>query len=179
MAKSPNIWIPKQLFQSQAFRSLRTPTAHVVLAQFWTKRQMMKTGYRRKQWEIANNGEITFTYREAKNKWGISASAFRTALDELRDKGFLDIARSGVGVHKATNEYTVSDRWKHYGTSDYEPPRSRPKGPINRGFRKGNQHGRNCHAKKTTVTGQHSPTVVGQHSYAESGTDHVVCTTQP
>ena len=173
MSKSSNIWIPARLIRSQAFRGLRTPTAHVVLALFWTKRQMVKTGYRKRRWEIANNDEITFTYREAMHKWNISASAFRTAIDELRAKGFIDIAESGAGLYKSTNKYSLSDRWKGYGTPDYEPPNPRPRGPMNRGFKRGNRLGRNACEKKSTVAGQHGSTVVDQHSSTETGDSRV------
>lgn len=167
MGKGDNIWIPARLIRSRAFRALRTPTAHVVLAAFWTKRQMAKVGRSgKRRWAIANNDEITFTYAEAKGKWGISASAFRTAVDELREKGFLDIAESGAGLYKSANRYTLSNRWMFYGTPDYQPPKSRPKGPMNRGFRKGNQHGRHCRKKISTVAGQHGSTVAGQHGSA-------------
>lgn len=129
--------------------ALRKATAHKVLAIFWTKRQMAKVGRRGKeQWDIANNGEIIFKYKkEAKEKYCMSSGAFRNAIDELREKGFIDIAATGMGVHKVTTLYRISDRWKLYGTPEYEPPKPRPKGPINRGFQKGNQYGRNCKKK--------------------------------
>ncbi len=145
---SKPIWIPKQLLKSSAFLALRTPTAHKVLAIFWTKRQMSQVGRRGKErWEVTNNGEIEFTYREAKTKYGILQGAFRDAIDELRDKGFLDIAESGAGLYKSANRYTMSERWRLYGTPDYEKPKPRPKGPMNKGFRKGNRCGRNCRKK--------------------------------
>ncbi len=130
--------------------ALRTATAHKVLVIFWTKRQMVEMGRRGKeQWLISNNGEIVFTYQEAKNKYGISFGAFRTALDELREKGFIDIAASGMGVHKVATFYSISNRWKDYGTDNYIPPKAHKKGPINRGFQKGNQLGRNCKKRKS------------------------------
>jgi hypothetical protein len=117
-----------------------------------TKRQPVKIGRRGKeQWDIANNGEIVFTYKEAKEKYGISYGAFRDAIDELRDKGFVDIAESGAGLYKSANLYAISDRWRLYGTPEYEKPKPRPKGPMNRGFQKGNRYGRNCKKKKSTV----------------------------
>jgi len=149
MGKGDNIWIPKRLIQSPAFRALRTPTAHVVLAAFWAKRQMVKVGRKGKtRWAVANNDEIEFTYAQAKDKWGISESAFRNAIDELRDKGFIDIAESGAGLYKSKNKYRLCERWREYGTDHYEPPKPRAKGPINRGFKRGNRLGRNCREEK-------------------------------
>ena len=165
MGKGQNIWVERRLIQSKAFQSL-TATAIKVLMIFLTKRQCEQIGRRGKeQWTIKNNGEITFTYKEAKSKYGISESAFRCAIDELISKGFIDIARTGMGVHKVTTLYSISDRWKLYGTPGYEPAKPRPRKPINRGFQKGNKLGRNC-KKKSTVAEQHSSTVAAQHSEA-------------
>ena len=151
--RSKVVVLEQRLLKSKAYRSLRTPTAYFVLGIFMTKRQLAKVGRRGKeQWDIANNGEIVFTYKEAKEKYCISSGAFRDAIDELRNKGFIDIAATGMGVHKVTTFYSISDRWKLYGTPEYEPPKLRTKKPINRGFKKGNKFGRNC-KKKLTVAG--------------------------
>ena len=136
--------------KSKAYRSLRTPTAYFVLGIFMTKRKLAKGGRKGKErWDIMNNGEVVFTYREAKNKYCISAGAFRNAIDELREKGFIDIAKTGMGVHKVTTFFSIGDRWKLYGMPEYEKPKPRPKGPINRGFQKGNKYGRNYGKRKS------------------------------
>ena len=172
---SPLTWIERALLKSQAYGSLRSPTAFAVLAIFWTKRQFAKVGRAgKRRWIVINNGEITFSYKEARTKLGISDSAFRNAIDELRNKGFLDIAETGMGLYKSCNLYRLSDRWKQYGTDKFEPPKLRPKGPGNQGFRLGNQHGRNCRKTESTVVAQHSSTVTGQHSGPNSSVGHVV-----
>ncbi len=151
--RSKVVVLDQRLLKSKAYRSLKTPTAYFVFGIFMTKRQLVKVGRRGKeQWDVANNGEITFTYKEAKEKYCISSGAFRDAIDELREKGFIDIAATGMGVHKVTTFFSISERWKQYGTPEYEKPKPRPKGPINRGFKKGNTLGRNC-KKKLTVMG--------------------------
>lgn len=135
----------RELLKSKAYRALRTPKAYFVLGIFMTKRQMGKIGRRGKRESvILNNGRITFTFREAQSKYSISPGAFGTAIDELRDKGFIDIAESGTGLYKSANLYSLSDRWKKYGTPEYKDPTPRPHKPINKGFQKGNKHGRNC-----------------------------------
>jgi len=142
--------IEQRLLKSKAYRSLRTPTAYFVLGIFWTERQIGKVGRKGKeQTVILNNGEITFTYKEAKEKYCISSGAFRDAIDELREKGFIDIAATGMGVHKVTTFFSISDRWRLYGTPEYEQAKPRPKKPINRGFQKGNKYGRNSRKRKT------------------------------
>jgi hypothetical protein len=138
------IWLERQLIVSEAFRALKTPASYVMLMIFMSKRQMEKVKLgKRKGWVIKNNGQIEFTYREAMQKYDISDNKFTKALDELLDKGFIDIAAHGMGVNKVTTLYSVSDRWKNYGTPDFVK-NERPKGTINRGFQKGNRYGRNC-----------------------------------
>lgn len=147
---SPFVVFEKRLLKSKAYRSLRTPTSYFVFGIFMTKRQMTQVGRSGKRlWVITNNGEIKFTYKEAKEKYGVSYGAFRQAIDELRDKGFIDVAESGAGLYKSANLYSISDRWKLYGTPEYEKPKPRPKGPINKGFQKGNQYGLNAKRRKT------------------------------
>lgn len=175
MGKGQNIWFSRELIESKAYAALKTATAHRVLSLFFTKRQFESVGRKgREQWSIKNNGEIIFTYQEAKNKYGISYSVFRKAIDELISKGFIDIAQTGMGVHKVTTLYSISDRWRLYGTPEYETSNPRPKKPINRGFQKGNRLGRNCRIKKkSTVAEQHSSTVAGQHSQAQERKSYV------
>ena len=150
--KSAPIWFSKALLESEAFRALATANAHKVLAMFYIKRQYSKIGRQGKErWKIVNNGEIEFTYPESKKKLGITDGTFRNAIDELRIKGFIDIAEYGGGLNKSKNLYEISDRWKLYGTPEYKPPKPRPKPATSKGFQKGNQLGRNCKNKKTTV----------------------------
>lgn len=159
MGKGQNIWVERRLIESEAFLSL-SATAIKVLMIFFTKRQFEQIGRKGKeQWLIINNGQIVFTYQEAKTKYGISYSAFRNAIDDLREKGFMDIAESGAGLYKSANLYSISDRWKLYRTPEYEPPKARPKKPINKGFTKGNRYGRNCRKKKSTVVHNNGSTV--------------------
>ena len=128
---------------SKAYKALKKPTAFYVLGIFWTKRQFIKQGRQgKKQWNIANNGEIIFTYDEAEEKYKIPRTTFRNTLDELIEKGFIDIAATGQGQHKVTTLYSISNRWRLYGTEKFEPA-ERPKSPKNMGFRKGNKYGRN------------------------------------
>lgn len=150
--KSHQIYFPRQLLESRAFIALKTATAHKVLVIFFAKRQFSKVGRKGKeQWEITNNGEIEFTYPEATAKLGITGGTFTNAIDELREKGFVDITEYGGGLNKSKNLYAISNRWELYGTSAYKPPKPRPNPATNKGFQKGNQLGINCKKIKTTV----------------------------
>jgi len=145
------VYLEREFILSRAFRELRTATAYVVLMIFMTKRVMTKCHTsKRGGWIVANNGEIQFTYGEAREKWGISDDRFSRALDELIEKGFIDVAEPGIGVHKLATLYSISERWKDYGTDRFVK-RERHRGPINHGFKKGNRLGRNCRRAESTV----------------------------
>ncbi|BBO73349.1 hypothetical protein DSCW_07660 [Desulfosarcina widdelii] len=82
----------------------------------------MKTN-RGKEWVIKNNGEIIYPYATAKHK-GINRRCFRNAIDELQEKGFLDIAEYGSGgYNRKETKYFIDDRWKAYGTPGFKPPK--------------------------------------------------------
>jgi hypothetical protein len=176
--KGKIIWFERALIESKAFLALKTAATHKVLSFFFTKRQCEQIGRKGKEnWIIKNNGQIEFTYLEAQNKYGISRDKFGTAIDDLIDKGFIDIAASGQGIYKVKSLYSISNRWRNYDTPDYEQPKPRPKS-VNRGFQKGTQYGRNCcKEKKTTVTEQHSSTVTEQHSVNLDNQSYVSGTT--
>jgi hypothetical protein len=147
MSQGQNIWFERDLILSKAFQELKTASAHKVLAIFFTKRQFEQIGRKGKgNWTIKNNGVIEFTYKEASQKYNLSASTFRNAVDVLMNKGFIDIATSSYGIYKAKTLYSISNRWRKYNTPDFELPQPRPKS-VNRGFQKGNQLGRNCPQK--------------------------------
>ena len=118
------IRIERKLLQSIAFRSLRGK-AYIVFCDFMMKRRFQKQSnngkpYKRSDtWIIINNGEIEYTYSEAVKK-GISRSSFMRALDELIEKGFIDIAHSGAGGVKGDKSlYAISERWRYWGTDRF------------------------------------------------------------
>ncbi len=135
------MFIYRTLPTSRAFLSLKTATAIKVYMIFMLKRQMRKV--RGKEYEIANNGQIVFTYKEAVEQFGISKSTFASAIDELIAKGLIDVAATGKGVQRIPTLYGISERWRKYDTEEFEV-RTRPRGPKDRGFQSGNQYGRNC-----------------------------------
>lgn len=86
---------------------------------------------KRKEWVITNNGKITFYYSEAEEKYSISRGAFNRAIKQLVEYGFIDIARPSIGWARIPTLYTISDRWKKYGTEQFVE--------INKKPRKGNK----------------------------------------
>jgi len=153
--KWKKMYVSRAMITSRAFLSLKTAAACQVLMIFLNKCRMEKVqwkpGTRDKEWRITNNGEIQFTYKEAKEKYGLSAGKFRRAIDELAETGFIDIAKSGFGLQKDVTLYAISNRWEKYGTDEFVPM-ERLKRVEQLGFSKGNTHGKNSKQKiKSTL----------------------------
>ena len=108
--------------QSPAFLNLSGKAALLVLIVFHQKahRKLVEGRKRIKEWQVTNNGEITFPYGQAE-KFGLSRATFYRVLRELiEDKGFIDIYEQGNWYTKEATKFGISDRWKNYGTPEYE-----------------------------------------------------------
>ncbi len=122
MGKKPKgIWFEREVYESRAFRELNG-TAMRTYILFLSKRQRQKRRHPKKgkHWVTTNNGEIEFTYKEAEKRWGIRQGAFRENRDRLVELGFIDIAQSGAGLYKSKTLYAISERWRKYGTPEFE-----------------------------------------------------------
>ena len=89
---------------------------------------------RKKETIILNNGELEYCYSEAEKK-GMTRPRFMRALDQLIERGFIDVVHSGSGGKKGDKSlYAISERWRYWETEDFiENPR--PKDNRNgRGF---------------------------------------------
>jgi len=115
MARSNNITIEKgrQLFKSKAFISLTGKSTQVYCI-LLTKRTLkeMLIG-RRKCWVITNNGEIQFTYDEAES-YGISRDQFRRAIDQLPNRGFINV------ISGYPHNFEFIDNWLKFGRDDFK-----------------------------------------------------------
>ena len=78
-------------------------------------------------------GEIQFPYREAERKHGISRPRFTRALDDLIDKGFIELKYQGAGMQGDQSLYKLSEMWRNYETDDFKVMR-RPKKGLRIGF---------------------------------------------
>lgn len=151
------IWFDKNLPRSSAFRSL-SRWALLVYLDFLRKRQMeqVKRSKRSDDWVIRNNGEIVYPYSEAEKK-GIARREYRNAIDELIEKGFLDITHQGTGGRSGDmTKYFIDDRWKDYGTPSFRPA----KNPRKKDSRKGRGWSA-YHAKKKSPVTKLTPKKVG------------------
>ena len=82
---------------------------------------------------MTNNGEIVFPYKEAKKTFKIPKSSFARAIDKLIEYGFIDIAHLGGGLIGDCTKYSISNRWRNYGTDNFVK-KKRPKDKRGFGF---------------------------------------------
>ena len=112
------------LIESQAFRELSGRAAIRVLIRFhqkaWKRKSKGKKGI--KTLQVTNQGEIVFPYSEALwLGWFKSAGTFQRVLVELiEQKGFIDLAEPGNWHEHKPARYGISERWRHYGTPNYQ-----------------------------------------------------------
>lgn len=108
MESSKFVDIERQLLISKAYREL-TGTAAKCFMWFSLKCDPHKI-----------DEKMKFSYGEARAQYGLREKRFSRAIDELVDKGFLDVVRVGkMGGPKAFTLYKWSDRWRFYGTMDF------------------------------------------------------------
>ena len=122
------IYITKDLLKSSAYRSL-SRVALLIYQDFLSKRILKRINRsKRKAWLCENNGNIIYPYLEAEEN-GFSRVQFRNGIDELQNKGLIDITHHGRGGRKPlkgtgdVSMYFIDDRWKAWGTDEYKPPR--------------------------------------------------------
>jgi hypothetical protein len=122
------IFITKELLESSAYRSL-SRVALLIYQDFLAKRRPKPIKRNKKTvWIFENNGDIIYPYLEAEEK-GFSRVQFRDAIDELQNKGLIDITHHGRGGRRPqrgtgdVSTYWIDDRWKAWGTDEYRPPR--------------------------------------------------------
>jgi predicted transcriptional regulator of viral defense system len=103
---------------------------------------------RKPKWIIANNGGITFTYREEWESYRISEYKFEKAIANLIKAGLLDLVQPGRYRQPAL--YALSEHWKKCGTEDFVR-QSVTKQSHRGGFQKGNKLGRNSTLQERTA----------------------------
>lgn len=131
--KTRKIVVDRELFESPAWLSLTGASTQVYML-FRLRLKSEKTGRRgHEKWIFSNHRALILPYREAEAKYKITQPRFLRAIDDLVEHGFLDIVKPGSGTARLSTLYGVSERWRSYGTPDFED-RTRPKGYS--GFRK-------------------------------------------
>lgn len=101
--------ISKSMYTSKAWKSLKSQERDLYIA--------MKIKFLKNSDGTNNSRNISFTYKEAEEI--MSSKTFTKARDHLVEKGFIDIVREGW-VKSECNIYAFSERWKLYGTKDFQ-----------------------------------------------------------
>ena len=133
---------------------------------------------KRTQKMIVNNGQITFTYKEARKLLGINPTQFRDALDGLIDKGFLEIEHQGTGQGDPTL-YFLSDRFLKWGTDDFKPvPSARRRRKNTSGKSGWEAYWRKRESQKPTIEND-SPTAIENNRTKVKSSQFVLSKTIP
>ncbi|MCE5257201.1 MAG: hypothetical protein LLF89_10205 [Spirochaetaceae bacterium] len=128
---SPNMIVEKELVGTKAWLALGGIAPQIYLL-FLRRRRFEKAGRKgNKKYICTNSQELVFPYREAENKFGVLQPRFRRAIDQLIEFGFLDIVSHGNGTAKMPTIYGLSERWRKYGTPEFE---AKSRVQIKRGY---------------------------------------------
>jgi hypothetical protein len=116
-------FLEPDLIESEAVQKLSGKAALFCLVRFHQKAYRKKKTSKKKGMKdmvITNQGEIIFTYAEAE-ELGIKSPTFFKVIRELvEDKGFIDIAEQGNWYLKQPKKFSISERWRKFGTPDYK-----------------------------------------------------------
>jgi hypothetical protein len=127
-------YLERRMFQSKAFLSLQGSAAQLLIL-FLGKRNFDQIGKKRsKKYVCVNSESITFTYIEAEKKFGFTKPRFLRAIDELLEKGFIEIKYQGGGYKRDKTVYALSTRWTFWTPGTV--CQRRQKDPVSRGFRR-------------------------------------------
>jgi hypothetical protein len=141
----PGTWIERDMFESKAYLSLKG-FAPQLLTLILSKRWFETVGRKGKEKRICiNRDSITFTYIEAKTKYGITKSRLSRAIGELLAKGFITIVHRGGGYKQDKTIYGLSDKFLIWQPGTVFETRKKEK--VQRGFCK----------SKTKVTRENVP----------------------
>jgi hypothetical protein len=127
------------LIESEAIQGL-SGNAVLVLIRFHQKAHRKKTRRRGINWTtITNNGQIQFPYAEAR-EFGIKSDRtfYRIIRQLVEDRGFIDIVEPGNWYLRQPTKFAISQRWKRYGTADFEIVEMSRSLPPGLGFQRGN-----------------------------------------
>jgi hypothetical protein len=122
---STHIGLEKRLIESKALKEASKRSKYAVLTVLHFQKRIKKVENknakrgRESRYRITNNGEIIFTYDEAKKLMGISRPTFANVIDILVESGLIDITHPGGGLMKDPSRYAISDRWRCFGTDKF------------------------------------------------------------
>jgi hypothetical protein len=167
-SKKWEIRIPFEILHSEALQQVKYCPTVKVFVWIYEKRKLFRTNKQGKKRFQEVREPFPFAYSEGRRR-GLKDRQFGRAIRELVEKGFIDVIRLGSGLQGDPSLYYFSDRWRKYGTPDFEKkelprrasfgcfgdPKKRAKKVINRQFQR--QKSTVDQRQKSTV-GKESPT---------------------
>lgn len=127
-------WVERDLFESKAFIALGG-IAPQLLIFFLSKRQFITDGRDGKKKRVCTNYDnLSFTYKEARQKYDLTCPRFTRGIDELLAKGFITIKHQGGAYRHDKTVYGLSENWKNWLHSMVIERRQID--PVQRGYRK-------------------------------------------
>lgn len=117
--KSGGTFIDREMYTSKAYMALgvdgqyRSKFSVKLLILFLDKRRFeyRKNRKGKKKYVCTNADNITLTYNELKKEYGWIHQTIARAIDELLEKGFIEIVERGGAYQRHKTVYKLSDNW--------------------------------------------------------------------
>jgi hypothetical protein len=109
-----DVFVEWEILESAAFKTL-SATGIRILLRFLQKRKWTTI----KKKTIYENGGLVFTYAESA-EMGIKNTAFYESMKRLIEVGFIDLDHQGGCYGKDFSRYSFSERWRNYGTGNFQ-----------------------------------------------------------
>jgi len=102
----------REIFSSEAWLNLTGKSTQIYILLCFRKVLKILKIEGNTYYQIKNNGKIEFTYKVAKEKYGISNDQFRRGIDQLVKHGFIRV-KPGYPL-----KYEIVDDWREYDPKD-------------------------------------------------------------
>jgi hypothetical protein len=106
--EAPGTYIHREVYESKAFLALGGAAPQVLILIFGKRIFQSVDGKK----TCTNCDNLSFTYIEAKKKYGITQPRLTRAIDELLAKGFITVKHPGGAYQQDKTIYALSDQWK-------------------------------------------------------------------
>lgn len=114
------------IIYSKAYKEIMSSGAAITaLMRFYQKRKWCVSKVRGKKKIVYSDEPFIFPYAEMKDLWDIGTTQTWKIIKRLVEVGFIDVDHQGGWYQKNKKErdfsrYKLSDRWRKYGTPEFE-----------------------------------------------------------
>lgn len=117
--KKGGSFIEREMYQSTAWMALRRTFSAKLLILFLDKRRREKQVKGQKQrHRFINLNSIDMPYSELEKKYGVCRQTITRAIDELLEKGFIEIRHHGGTYRHEKTIYALSEKWMLWKPGD-------------------------------------------------------------